>query len=319
MDLLDRYLASIRQNLPAKRADDITAELREDLLDRVEAQETRLGRPLDEAETSALIKAFGHPLVIAGRYREHQYLIGPETFPFYLYTLRVAAVIMFAMLLFASAVPVLVAGGDPISGLLQGLGRTWGALITGFGVITFIFAIFERYGVSKKHVEAWKPAQLSVDPVSRGKWESPIEVGLNLLLLLCLVGIIPVSLAYSDYGIHIGPTAVWSAYYWPIVILVAGRLVHDLIQWLKPNWATPALVTGLGTALGGIWVVGMLSRNGPWVTATAVGADAAKATQTAGGVNMAIGIALTVALIAWGFGIAVTLYRYYQRHFVAGK
>ena len=35
MDLIERYLAAVRRNLPADKATDVTAELREDLLSRI--------------------------------------------------------------------------------------------------------------------------------------------------------------------------------------------------------------------------------------------------------------------------------------------
>ncbi len=67
MDLLDRYLSAVRRNLPAKDADDIVAELRDVLLERAEAREAALGRPLGREEWDALLVAFGHPLTIAAR------------------------------------------------------------------------------------------------------------------------------------------------------------------------------------------------------------------------------------------------------------
>ena len=89
MDLVERYLAAIRRNLPAKRADDIVAELADDVHSRREDRERQLGRPLSDEETSAMLRDFGHPLVIAGRYRQHQHLIGPQVFPFYLFVMKV--------------------------------------------------------------------------------------------------------------------------------------------------------------------------------------------------------------------------------------
>ena len=69
MDLVDRYLASIRRNLPAAKADDIAAELADELQSRREDREAKLGRALSEAEASAMLREFGHPLVVAARYR----------------------------------------------------------------------------------------------------------------------------------------------------------------------------------------------------------------------------------------------------------
>ena len=82
-DLVDRYLAAVSRQLPEKQRADITAELRDLLLSQFEAKEEELDRPLTLDETEALLKDFGHPMAVAGRYRKVQYLIGPDIFPFW--------------------------------------------------------------------------------------------------------------------------------------------------------------------------------------------------------------------------------------------
>ena len=94
MDLIERYLAAIRRNLPADKATDVTAELREDLFSRIEEREGVLGRTLDKIELSGVIKDTGHPLVVASRYRQQQQLIGPETYPFFIFTLKLVLLIV---------------------------------------------------------------------------------------------------------------------------------------------------------------------------------------------------------------------------------
>src|SRR3982751_2179820 len=89
MDLLERYLNAIRRNLPARGAEDIVAELRDVLASRIEDREEALGRSLTAEEIEAIVKDFGHPLVVAARYRKQQWLIGPEVFPFYMSVMRI--------------------------------------------------------------------------------------------------------------------------------------------------------------------------------------------------------------------------------------
>ena len=78
MDLLERYLQSIRTFLPRKAQDDILRELSENILSQMEEKEAELGRPLTEAEQEEVIKQHGHPIVVAARYGRRQYLIGPR-------------------------------------------------------------------------------------------------------------------------------------------------------------------------------------------------------------------------------------------------
>lgn len=90
MELLDRYLQTIRSYLPDEEKDDIIQELSENLRSQMEDKEAELGRPLNEADVEAILKGHGQPLVVAGRYRQDKrsfafgkQLIGPILFPFY--------------------------------------------------------------------------------------------------------------------------------------------------------------------------------------------------------------------------------------------
>jgi hypothetical protein len=61
-ELIDRYLQAVRFWLPGThRQDDLIAELGEDLRSQFEDKETELGRPLDKAEMSAILKRCGQP------------------------------------------------------------------------------------------------------------------------------------------------------------------------------------------------------------------------------------------------------------------
>ncbi|MEI9890346.1 MAG: hypothetical protein WDN45_06730 [Caulobacteraceae bacterium] len=88
MKLVDRYVAAIGRDLPKHQAAEITAELKDVLLSKIEDREAEFGRVLTDKEVEEMLIAFGHPLVVAGRYRKTQYLIGPEAFPFWLATMR---------------------------------------------------------------------------------------------------------------------------------------------------------------------------------------------------------------------------------------
>src|SRR5579872_3429092 len=94
VELLDRYLQEVKRYLPRSQRDDIAAEIGDDLASQAEAEQERIGRPQTRDEEAELIKAYGHPKVVAARYGQPQYLIGPDLLPFYFYTLRIIAVII---------------------------------------------------------------------------------------------------------------------------------------------------------------------------------------------------------------------------------
>src|SRR3954466_7105085 len=137
-DLQERYLHAVRWALPAGKADDIVAELRDILATRQEDREEELGRPLTAEETSAMLKEFGHPLIVAARYRPQQWLIGPDVFPFYIFVLRIAVLISIGLQAAVAAARIVFGDGRPLQILGQTWGGLWVSLIINMGVITII-------------------------------------------------------------------------------------------------------------------------------------------------------------------------------------
>ena len=119
MELLEQYLKTVRANLPKSQQDDIIRELSENIRAQMEDREASLGRPLTQAEQEAILKAHGHPMAVASRFRGEQrsftfgrQWIGPELFPIYSKILMINAVVtatvlwfLLSMVLAAPALP----------------------------------------------------------------------------------------------------------------------------------------------------------------------------------------------------------------------
>jgi hypothetical protein len=119
MQIVDRYLDSVKKCLPSAQADDIIKELSENVSSQIEDREAELNRPLSEAEIEAILKQHGHPLVVASRYRQEQrsvsfgrQIIGPALFPFYIRVLKFNLGLTSVVLIVIFA--ALYAGGQPI-------------------------------------------------------------------------------------------------------------------------------------------------------------------------------------------------------------
>jgi len=309
MDLLDRYLMTISHNLPAARAEDITAELRDDLLDQVEAREAKLGRPLDKTEMSALIKDFGHPLVVAGRYRDHQYLIGPEVFPFYFHALRIVLVITIAVFFFSAMAPMIMGAEHSSHAVSQGVGKAWNTLFTAFACVTILFALFERHGFPAAHLKLWKPEQLPEPQGKKGPWGQAIELGFGIAFLAWWAGALPLPTGFRQIGISIGVTPVWEALYWPILILLAARLVYTLISWLMPQAVMARVLLGVGTIIGGLWAVHALRTAGSLFDVRSTGASPAKVVEYQATIDAATQVTLAIMAIVWAIALIMLIYQ----------
>lgn len=298
MDLIERYLAAVRQNLPAEKADDIIAELHDELATRQEMREARKGRPLTRDEVTALLREFGHPLVIAARYRPQQYLIGPEIFPFYLFALRVVLTIGAISLVAIGIVSALLGDRNLVEMFVGITGDLWGFFFTAVAVVTLGFALFERYGGPIDQLYRWTPEHLPA-PLARrkGQWEAALEVGTGIAFLLWWTGLIHLPAIPATRGIHIAPAAIWDLYYLPILALASAQLAVNLVKWLLPHLRRTNAILTITVSVATTAIALGLYQAGEWVSVAATGDAAAKLAELSGSVNLSIRITLIVVMV----------------------
>lgn len=283
MELLDRYLKSIRNYLPEGQKDDIIRELEENMRSQMEEKERELGRPLTGAETEAILKAHGHPLIVAGRYRQEEgsfafgkQLIGPTLFPFYLKVLKFNLGITGMVLLLVYA--ALVASGQRV-GLIGGLPSVilW-QLVIQFTVITAIFIGVERN--LAKHPDRWDPRR-----PGKGCHPSLVEVeekrearvpradsiarlvGLAVWILwLRAIRNIPF-LVFGPAAGYLKAAPVWHQLYWPIVALAFVGMVQAGLNLIRPDWTWLRTAERFVMGVGGLALWGYTLKAGQWIVA----------------------------------------------------
>lgn len=294
MDLLERYLAAVRRNLPARQADDIVAELREELLDRAEAEEARTGG----VDWDALLNGFGHPLSVASRYRKHQSLIGPELFPFYLYSLKLFGGLTAFGVTISALIKASMHQGQPGQLIVQILGSFWWATAVVVGTTTIIFALVERYGGLDRHFRTWKPDALPELDLDRqpGRWESAIEIVAGIAVLLWWTGVVPWPFPTGSSAFRLELAPVWTQLYWPILALIAARLMYNLIQWLRPRWRWLGGIFAILTSIGAVVIALLLYRAGHWATVVPLTMSA----QEAAGLETSLDLAARIAIMVTG-------------------
>ncbi len=160
MDMLEDYLRAVSRLLPRAKREDIIAELRDEILTRIEAREGELGRTLSPDETENLLREFGHPIVIAARYRdEPQYSVGPALYPYWMFAVRFAIILEIALstLVFIGR----VAGGADVSqAFSQAIGSGIGGVMTLIGFATVAAWIIERKGITIGYFKTWRVRDL---------------------------------------------------------------------------------------------------------------------------------------------------------------
>lgn len=267
MDLIERYLTAVSRQLPAKQAADIEAELRDVLLSRVEEQEARLGRPLGRVELESLLIEFGHPLVVAGRYRKVQHLIGPEVFPFWLTTVKWALVILAIVEIVLIALGYLA--GTPGFRIGAVAPPPISTAIFLFGAITLAFAGFERFGKAA-FLRDWRPSRLPPpDRKNRPRFAVVAEIALDVVFILWWLGLIRFQ-EFFPYPVHLSVALapVWTAWRWPILAYAVWEIVANLLALARPAWTRTNTAMLAGRYFYGVAILAQVFLAGHWVTVT---------------------------------------------------
>jgi hypothetical protein len=255
MELLDRYLESVRRYLPWKQQNDLLAELRVNLESQLEEREAELGRPLTRAEAEAWLLEIGSPLQVAARYQPQQYLIGPALFPVYRLVLR--NVCFWLTLGYLIVGGILLATG-PFSAARIAHEIVWIPWQVGIAaaIVTLIFALIElssthypeQFGALAQSRQRWSPGELPPIPRHSGEKRQRSYAGaiaqvvfgflfLGWWLLVpyyhfLLIG--PIAVAFDASPFTFAP--VWVLFYWWVVVLNLIQVLWRLIDLYTGAW-----------------------------------------------------------------------------------
>ena len=328
MQLLDRYLESVRSCLPEAQRDDIVNELSENLRSQIEDREAGLARPLNEPEVEAILKEHGHPLVVAARYRRDQrslafgrQWIGPTLFPFYIrvlkFNLGLTSLILIGVFvaLFASGHSITVLSAVPqfiYSGLIQ------------FTIITLVFAAADRHWTL--HPDRWDPRNLkhpwhpafAIQAELKGiaaarkngrrvsRFDSVSQfVGMGLGLVWLRVAQAAPFMIFGPAAAFIKSAPIWHEFYAPVVCLFLAGMLQAVISLFRPDWYQLRLVYRVANDLVWFVIVLLLLRAGHWVMLADAAGNAEGYRRTVeilneltsfGLAGLAIGVALSLIL-----------------------
>jgi hypothetical protein len=320
MDLVERYLLNVRRYLPTGSADDLVTELGANIRAEVEDREERAGRPLTEEEQVGLLRAHGHPFVVAGQYRADgrrlvlgSEVIGPALFPYFRLSL-IAAGAVTALVLAYGASASMVGLVRPVPWF-----RTtvfWLALQ--LGIATAVFAALEIW--FRRTAQTWDPRRL---PMPR-RPATPGFLRIQAAIQLLVVGIfLWIWRAVPDPLPLLGPglAELRSGPAWRLLYL--GVLASTVLSLLTPaltlvrtglrrfRWLVTLFSGGafIAFALASLW-------NGAWVL-PADPRSGIEAVDLAVWINSGFRLGLGLTVVVTGFGsvveVAIGLWRELRR------
>jgi hypothetical protein len=247
MELLDRYLQTVRFWLPRSQQQDILAELSEDIHSEIEEKERAAGRKLTESEVEALLKQRGGPYRVASRFLPQRYLIGPAFFPLYMTLLKGITVFylipwMGAWIFMVACLPSYRAAhpGWEILGTLAGL---WNVALYAFAGATLVLALMERSARGGGFADWWErkwtpPSPLAAYRISRSDAIGQFLGG--LVFALWWIGLIHRP-QIEGLQIDFAPQ-IYQFVYWPILAVVLAGSALAALNLFRPHWTRGRLV-----------------------------------------------------------------------------
>jgi hypothetical protein len=304
MELIDRYLQSVRFLLPRRQRDDVHRELSAELHDAIEEQEAAQGRPLDADEMTAVLRRFGHPLTLALRYQPSRTLVGPETFPVFWFAVRLVLAILVVVHIVLPLL-FLVATGAPADRIVGLFLRFPSVATPVLFWLTVGAAVVDTKVVRTEIAKAlahWKPQDLP--PVLKDPADTPPSVasvvGLGALGAWWLAGLrYPVLLlGPAASTIAFGPTFHRLA---PLMAFAAAaQLAVGLTRLARPHWRRFGRVSSVATDALSLLTLFLLARGGELVAALRPEhAELVRVVNAVAGAGLAAAFAVVGLQLAW--------------------
>ncbi|HLJ47824.1 MAG TPA: hypothetical protein VKU01_17530 [Bryobacteraceae bacterium] len=314
MELLDRYLNAVKPFLPKKQQDDIIKELSENILSRVEDKEADLGRPLTEDEQVELLNSYGHPMLLAMRYRPQHSLIGPTVFPFYCFAILIALAI--TAVFYVLGILTLAGQGASAKQIIDAALQFPHAALPAVGWVTILFAAAELW-LSKSHfleklAAKWNarslpPVKRQVERVPRS--QSITELISYVFALWWLAGLRYSYLIFGAMPFPIAFAPVWYTLYIPILLLTLLSAIQPAINLVHPEWTLLRRVFRLVSTAASVIVCRIL-LNADELIVTGGFSAAQKPILDLINLSMRIGVAIALIITAIQFVVeAVKLIR----------
>jgi hypothetical protein len=308
MDLLERYLQAVGEHLPAKGRADTLAELRANLEAEIEGREEELNRPLTEAEVAQVLEAHGMPVLVAARYGPQHFLIGPQLFPFYWYTLKRSfplVVVAYAFIQLVAAITQSGSGLDLGQRISAAVAHFPGVALTFWGVMTLGFAAFEYAQgrcIPKMTLPKWSVRDLpQLEP---GQKKHSLASGVADLIVSVLIVVWLLAVPNHPYliigpgakmvsGTPFGLTPEWHIFYWQIVGLLIAMLPLKIVMLLPQMRRVRGWLQLTVNAMGILILVVMVQVRTFFVAGSDISADTLRSLA---GINTGITLGFKIAL-----------------------
>jgi hypothetical protein len=242
--LVDHYLLQLKTFLPKKQRDDIAAELRESITSTVEGRERELGRTLTDDELNDVLRGFGHPLVVAGRYLPMQQLIGPDVFPLYWYVMQAMLIVMAIIGGLMVGIALLTAPRAGQAAMQVAISFWWIALQSA-ALVTLAFAVVDCSRARLSFLDRFDARKLSAGVLGvRGaplsaipRTDTVFEIATTVILLFWWVDWFVFRSDWLGVVLRLSPAI--ESFFYPVLALCVVELVRLGVDLVRPYRTVP--------------------------------------------------------------------------------
>lgn len=253
MELLERYLSAVARELPESQRDEISRELKANLLDSAEQQEQELGRPLNAAEWSDLLKQCGHPARVARQFAPARPLVAADDMPLLWHVLAMVIGVIFVFEVVEASARLVFTDPNPFRFVFQLLADVTRQGCFAFFVIVLLFWLATQDGrsLSSRYAQLWEPSQL---PKAEQSWRyirlSDVFTDLATYIFVLVLTTMPVWMSDAQQQglllVFNSDAQLWLWFFSPVMALSVAFCFWQLHRRL---WSKAMLKTAIAVNL----------------------------------------------------------------------
>ncbi|MCC2604313.1 HAAS signaling domain-containing protein [Planctobacterium marinum] len=260
MNLVQTYLTQVESNLPDSADRDVLAELQSSIEEHLETIAEEKGRDASDEEIAEVLRKLGSPRTVAAKYGKQQYLIGPELFPVWRYSVRIALTLVL-ILFFINGLLRYVTGTSDLfltSGWFGGLMELG---LIAFALTTLIFAILEYQGKTDYFKEDWDPLKAQGIKQSKSDQQDAVTNVISDVAIFIIWNHwldFSQDATYTLDSLTIQFHDIFHLMYWPVNILLLCSIALYGWQLFSQLWHKSTVVLALLIDVVGLIILGLL-------------------------------------------------------------
>ena len=253
MELLERYLSAVARELPESLRDEISRELKANLLDSAEQKEQELGRVLNGSEWAELLRQCGHPARVARQFAPARPLVAADDMPLLWHVLAMVIGVIFVFEVVEASARLVFSDPNPFRFVFQLLADVirQGCFVFAVIVISFWLAAQDGRSLSSRYAQLWEPSQL---PKAEQSWRyirlSDVFTDLATYIFVLVLTTLPVWMSDAQQQglllVFNSDAQLWLWFFSPVMALSVAFCFWQLQRRL---WSKAMLKTAIAVNL----------------------------------------------------------------------